>query len=174
MKLKIQSFATWDDLINDYNQSKAKAETELNALDSQKQAELDSYNQNYNNQLAEHESLMNQQQANIDTWAEEQKKQQQAQTDFNIGIINQNKEQAAKDTEAEIKDSYVDYMKQNNAYGGVLETFRISGYMSSIEPSTILSNTHKTPMYARNEKELKEKDIKEDLVFRKEIDFDND
>jgi hypothetical protein len=29
-------------------------------------------------------------------------------------------------------------------------------------------------MYARNEKELKEKDIKEDLVFRKEIDFDND
>jgi hypothetical protein len=58
--------------------------------------------------------------------------------------------------------------------GGVFETFRISGYMSSIEPSTILSNTHKVPMYARNEKELKEKDIKEDLVFRKEIDFDND
>jgi hypothetical protein len=29
-------------------------------------------------------------------------------------------------------------------------------------------------MYARNEDELKEKDIKEDLVFRNEIDFDND
>ena len=29
-------------------------------------------------------------------------------------------------------------------------------------------------MYARNEKELEIKDMKEDLVFRKEIDFEND
>lgn len=58
--------------------------------------------------------------------------------------------------------------------GGVFETFRLSGYMHSIGEPTILSNTHDAPMYARNEKELEEKDIKESLVFRKEIDFNND
>jgi hypothetical protein len=58
--------------------------------------------------------------------------------------------------------------------GGVFETFRLSGYMNIIGEPTLLSNTHDAPMYARNEKELKEKDIKESLVFRKEIDFQND
>ena len=131
MKIDIQLFASWDDLINTYNNNKANAENELNSLDSQKQQELDSYNQNYNDQLSQYEDLMNQQQGYIDTWAEEQKKQQQAQTDYNIGIINQNKEQAAKDTEAEIKDSYVDYMKQNNQYGGALETLASNGLATS-------------------------------------------
>ena len=55
--------------------------------------------------------------------------------------------------------------------GGVFETFRLSGYMHTIGEPTILSNTHEAPMYARNEEELKLKDAKEDLVFRKEIDF---
>ena len=54
--------------------------------------------------------------------------------------------------------------------GGVFETFRLSGYMHTISEPTILSNTHEAPMYARNEEELKLKDSKEDLVFRKEID----
>ena len=127
MKLKIQLFASWDELINDINDRKTSAQNELNSLDSQKQAELDSYNQNYENQLNEYQDLMNQQQSNIDTWAEEQKKQQQAQTDFNVNLINQNKEQAAKDTEAEVKDSYVDYMKQTNQYGGALENLASRG-----------------------------------------------
>ena len=46
--------------------------------------------------------------------------------------------------------------------------------MHTIGEPTLLSNTHDAPMYARNEKELEEKDIKESLVFRKEIDFQND
>ena len=54
--------------------------------------------------------------------------------------------------------------------GGVFETFRLSGYMHTIGDPTILSNTHEAPMYARNDEELKEKDIKENLVFRKEVD----
>ena len=57
--------------------------------------------------------------------------------------------------------------------GGVFETFRLSGYMHTIGEATMLSNTHDAPMYARNEKELAEKDIKEDLVLRKEIDFND-
>jgi hypothetical protein len=60
--------------------------------------------------------------------------------------------------------------------GGVFETFRLSGYMHTIDNSSIvLSNTNDAPMYATNKKELEEKDIKEKLVFRKEIGLkDND
>jgi hypothetical protein len=58
--------------------------------------------------------------------------------------------------------------------GGVFETFRLSGYMHTIDTATILSNTHNVPMYVRNEKELEEKDYKENLTFRKEINFNND
>ena len=57
--------------------------------------------------------------------------------------------------------------------GGVFETFRLSGYMHTIGDPTILSNTHDAPIHARNDEELKLKDLKEDLVFRKEIDFQN-
>ena len=127
MKINIQMFAVWEELVDELNENKNSSQSQLDSLDSEKQTELDKYNENYNNQLSEYESLMEQQKNNVDTWAEEQKKQQQAQTDYNIGIINQNKEQAAKDTEAEIKDSYVDYMKQNNAYGGALEILASNG-----------------------------------------------
>jgi hypothetical protein len=58
--------------------------------------------------------------------------------------------------------------------GGVFETFRLSEYMHTIDAATILSNTHNVPMYVRNEKELEEKDYKENLTFRKEINFNND
>ena len=56
-------------------------------------------------------------------------------------------------------------------FGGVFETFRLSGYMHTIDEATILSNTHNVPMYTRTEKELEEKDHKENLTFRKEMDF---
>ena len=58
--------------------------------------------------------------------------------------------------------------------GGVFETFRLSGYMHTIGEPTILSNTHSVPMYVKDELQLEEKDLKEHLVFRKEIDFQND
>ena len=56
--------------------------------------------------------------------------------------------------------------------GGIFETFRFSAYMQRIDEPTILSNTHDAPMFARNDEELKIKDIKDSLVFRKEINFD--
>ena len=58
--------------------------------------------------------------------------------------------------------------------GGVFESFRLSGYMSTINESDILSNTHDLPIYASNEDDLIQKDIKENLVFRREVDLEND
>ena len=57
--------------------------------------------------------------------------------------------------------------------GGVFETFRLSGYASSVDGSTILSNTHDAPMSAKNDTELKNKDINENLAFRKEINLND-
>ena len=58
--------------------------------------------------------------------------------------------------------------------GGLFETFRLSGYIHTIGEPTMLSNTHDVPMYAPTDKDLIEKDNKEGLVFRKEIDFNDD
>ena len=127
-RLNIQKFnSTWDELEKTYTNNISNTQSQLDNLSNEKQDLLNDYNDNYNNQLSEYENLMNQQQTNIDTWAEEQKKQQEAQKDYEIGLVEQNKKEAAEQTEAEIKDSYVDYMKQNNQYGGVLENLASAG-----------------------------------------------
>lgn len=59
-----------------------------------------------------------------------------------------------------------DYGNMGMRTGGILEKFRVSEYCYSIEPETILSNTHKVPMQARNEEELKKKDMVENLIIR--------
>lgn len=56
--------------------------------------------------------------------------------------------------------------------GGVFETIRLSGYIDAINEPTILSNTHDVPMNGQTEDELKEKDIKENLAFRKDVNDD--
>lgn len=127
-RLNIQKFnSTWDELEKTYTNNISNTQSQLDNLSNEKQDLLNDYNDNYNNQLSEYENLMNQQQTNIDTWAEEQKKQQEAQKDYEIGLVEQNKKEAAEQTEAEIKDSYVDYMKQNNQYGGALENLASAG-----------------------------------------------
>lgn len=130
--LQIQIFAsTWDDLKDLYGESINSANNQLASLESEKQTELDNYNENYNNQLNQYKDLQKQQQDYIDKYAEQQKETQQKQTDYNINLINQNKEQVEKDAEKEIKNSYIDYMKQNNQYGGALENLATNGLATS-------------------------------------------
>ena len=59
-----------------------------------------------------------------------------------------------------------DYGNMGMRTGGVLESFRVSEYAYRIEPATLLSNTHKTPLQARTKEELEKKDITEDLIVR--------
>lgn len=63
-------------------------------------------------------------QAQIDAtnqWEATQKKNQQAQTDFAINKIEQQKDQAKKDYTKEQSGAYVDWQKQSNAYGANAE-----------------------------------------------------
>ena len=127
MRLNIQRFAEWDEIINNYNTSLNNAQSQLSGLDAEKQQLINDYTANYNNQLAEYENLQNQQKEYIDTWAETQKNTQQAQTDYNVGLINQNKAEAQKQTDAELGDAYVDYQKGINQFGGNAELMASRG-----------------------------------------------
>lgn len=127
MRLNIQRFAEWDEIINNYNTSLNNAQSQLSGLDAEKQQLINDYTANYNNQLAEYENLQNQQKEYIDTWAETQKNTQQAQTDYNVGLINQNKAEAQKQTDAELGDAYVDYQKGLNQFGGNAESMASRG-----------------------------------------------
>lgn len=51
--------------------------------------------------------------------------------------------------------------------GGVIETFRLSEYFSKVEEPTLKSNTHRSPMFARNCEDLSKKDYTENLLDRK-------
>lgn len=64
-------------------------------------------------------------------WAEEQKKQQQAQTDFTLDKIEQQKEQANKEYTREQSGAYVDWQKQSNAYGVNAEQMAAAGMQNS-------------------------------------------
>ena len=60
-------------------------------------------------------------------WAETQKQNQQAQTDFAIEKINQQKEQAQKDYTKEQSGAYVDWQKQSTQYGANAEAMAAKG-----------------------------------------------
>ena len=126
-RLNIQIFADWQENIDYYNNSIINTQNQLAGLDAEKQQLINDYNANYNNQLAEYENLQNQQKEYIDKWAETQKNTQQAQTDYNVGLINQNKAEAQKQTDAELGDAYVDYQKGINQFGGNAELMASKG-----------------------------------------------
>lgn len=81
---------------------------------------INATDQHYNN-------LINESKA----WAEEQKKQQQAQTDFAIDKIEQQKAQAQKDYTKEQSGAYVDWQKQSNRYGVNAEQIAAAGMQNS-------------------------------------------
>ena len=64
---------------------------------------------------------------NKGSWADIQTKNQQAQTDFAIQKIEQEKKQARKDYIKEQSGAYVDWQKQSNAYGANAEQMAAQG-----------------------------------------------
>lgn len=116
-----------DDVKDLYKNGINKSQDEINNNNNELNNLTNSYNQNYDSQLENYNKLIQQQQDYIDKETQTLNSNQQKQTDYDIGIINQNKDQAAKDTDKELKSSYGDYMKQNNQYGGASETLASQG-----------------------------------------------
>jgi hypothetical protein len=87
-------------------------------------------------------------------WAETQKKNQQAQTDFAIEQIEQQKAQAQKDYTKEQSGAYVDWQKQSNQYGANAEAMAAqgmanTGYAESSQVS--MFNTYQNRITAARE-----------------------
>ena len=64
-------------------------------------------------------------------WADTQTRNQQAQTDFAIEEINQQKAQAKKDYTKEQSGAYTDFQKQSNPYGANAEAMAANGMANS-------------------------------------------
>lgn len=126
--MNIQFFAdVYDEVINDVNNLKKQTQTDINNLAVEKQNALNTYQQNYDNQLNNYNNLMKQQQNYIDTFAEQSKINQQKQTDYNINLINQNKQETQKQAQAEMGNAYIDYQKSINQYSGNAEQMSSNG-----------------------------------------------
>lgn len=96
-------------------------------VDADKKQALTDLEQTYGSMINATDSYY---QAQIDAskqWAETQQKNQQAQTDFAIEQINQQKAQAEKDYTKEQSGAYVDWQKQSNQYGANAEAMAAQG-----------------------------------------------
>lgn len=126
--MKIQRFASiYDEMITGYNKSIEDTNSRISQQEQERDKLLQDYNTQYQNQLNEYQNLQNQQAANIDQWAETQREQQQKQTDYEIGLINQNKAEAEKQTKTEQANAYIDYQKGLNEFGGSSEELASQG-----------------------------------------------
>ena len=114
--MKIQRFASfWDEMTAMDKQSIEEEKKKLAANETEK------------TNLSDYNNLLEQQQKNIDIAAQTQKETQQKQTDYNIGLINQNKQEAQKKTDSELGNAYIDYQKGLNQFGGTYETLASQG-----------------------------------------------
>jgi hypothetical protein len=86
-------------------------------VEADKKAALNEVDVTYGNMIASSDKYYQQQIDAAKDYADTQKKNQQAQTDFAIEKIEQQKAQAQKDYIKEQSGAYVDWQKQSNPYG---------------------------------------------------------
>lgn len=86
-------------------------------VESEKDAALAENEATYGGMISASDQYYDKQIENSKEYAEKQSANQQAQTDFAIEQINQQKEQAEKDYTKEQSGAYVDWQKQSNQYG---------------------------------------------------------
>lgn len=96
-------------------------------VEQDKQNALNNVNNLYNNMVNQSDKYYQDQINASKDWAETQKENQQAQTDFTIEKIEQQKDWARQDYIKEQKGSYADWQKQSNQYGANAEAMATNG-----------------------------------------------
>lgn len=96
-------------------------------VESDKTQALTELEQTYGGMISESEKYYQQQIDASRQWAETQRQNQQAQTDFAIEQINQQKDQTRKDYVREQSGAYADWQKQSDAYGAQAEQLAGAG-----------------------------------------------
>lgn len=96
-------------------------------VETEKEAALNDVTNTYNNMISQSDKFYQDQMNAAKDYANTQQEIQQANTDFTIEQINQQKAQAEKDYTKEQKASYVDWQKQSNQYGANAEQMAANG-----------------------------------------------
>lgn len=97
------------------------------SVESAKQNALSQINNTYNNMINQSDKFYQDQINAANDYAQKQSEIQQANTDFAIEKINQQKEETRKDYLKEQTGAYVDWQKQSNQYGANAEQMATSG-----------------------------------------------
>ena len=90
-------------------------------VETEKQATLTENKNTYDNMINQSDKYYQDQINASKDWAQKQQELQQANTDFSIEQVNQQKDQAKKDYIKEQSGAYVDWQKQSNQYGAKAE-----------------------------------------------------
>jgi hypothetical protein len=104
-----------------YNDARFKS------VENDKQTALNNINNTYNNMINQSDKFYQDQIQASKDYANKQSEIQQANTDFAIDKINQQKEYARKDYLKEQTGAYTDWQKQSNMYGANAEQMAASG-----------------------------------------------
>lgn len=96
-------------------------------VESDKQNALNQINNTYNNMINQSDKFYQDQINAANDYAQKQSEIQQANTDFAIEKINQQKEETRKDYLKEQTGAYVDWQKQSNQYGANAEQMAAQG-----------------------------------------------
>ena len=151
--MNIRRFDKWDDMIEEENRNITATNAEKEMLNSEKQQVLNDYINNYNNQMATLDTL-NEQQNNIaDQYKANQEQVLKNNYESNTNTIEQNRKETQENINKEKKDSYIDYMKQINQYGGASEQLASQGLATTgfAESSKVaMYNTYQNRVSAAN------------------------
>jgi len=103
----------------------------LVAVNKEEEQALNKSNTLYNSMIADSDQFYQAQINAAKEWEATQKANQQAQTDFAIEKIEQQKVQATKDYTKEQSGAYVDWQKESNRYGAGAEELAVSGMLNT-------------------------------------------
>lgn len=108
-----------------------KQDDRLTKVENDKSAAMTEVKKTYDEMIGQSDQFYQDQINANSKWEEEQKKLQQEQTDFTIGKIQQEKEQAEEDYKKEQSGAYVDWQKQSKNHGVNAEQMAASGMTGS-------------------------------------------
>lgn len=100
-------------------------------VNNEKNAALSEMEKTYGGMINDSDKYFQEQISATEKWGAEQKKNQQAQTDFAIEQIEQQKAQAQKDYTKEQSGAYTDWQKQSDPYGVDAEQKAAAGMANS-------------------------------------------
>ena len=145
--------------------TKTYTDERLEDIEAERDAAIADINDSYDQKISEAEGFYKGQQDIVEDWSKTQSELQQAQTDFTIQQINQQKDQAEKDYTKEQSAAYVDWQKQSDKYGVNAEKMAANGLQNSG-----YSESSQVSMYNAHQNRVA---VARETISKARIEYDN-